>query len=140
MALIRRASLVASVAGTACLEAALIGVPAITFGRMYFDRILIRNGFDPFGTTHREMADILEEAERWKQDPGRDERIEDFMTWMIAQSFPGICSDPISAPMCMEKSNLDAVAAGTIEMMGIIGHGDARTHGASIERQLRKSA
>lgn len=125
--LMQRSSLVISVAGTACMEAAAMGLPAITFGNLFFGPILLRNAFDPFGCTHSEMAALLEEAARFRGSQSQVDRVETFLSWLVAQSFEGLVSDPISHPKCLESENLENVATGTIEFLshslGLIANG-----------------
>ena len=117
MALIRRASLVASVAGTACLEAAILGVPAITFARMLWRPILLRDDFDPFGTSRAEMRALLAEAERMPRDPARARRVEDFVTSLVANSFEASISDPVSDPACLAQDNIGKAAEATLRLL-----------------------
>jgi hypothetical protein len=111
--LIRRARLVVSVAGTACFEAAVMGVPAATLGKLLWEPILVANGLDPYGMHHGDMADFLDRAEEWRSAPDRDREIEDFLTWMIGQSVEGIIGDPSSDPTCMTAENIEKVAVAT---------------------------
>ena len=113
----RGAGLVASVSGTACMEAGVLGVPAVTFGKLFFAPILLRSGFDPFSTSHREMAALIGEAERMRADPDRDRRIEDFLSALIANSFEGMINDPVSDPACMDADNIRRVAEATFTLM-----------------------
>lgn len=121
MALIRRATMVASVSGTACMEAGILGVPAITYAPMFFGALLLRNGFDPFGTTHRAFRELIEEAHRFRRTAKRDQLIEAQLATLVAQGFAGIVSDPINAPDCMSEENLALVADACLVMMRQIG-------------------
>jgi hypothetical protein len=112
-----RAGLVASISGTACLEAGLLGVPAITFAKMYFGDVLLRNGLDPFALDHREMAGILAEAEVARRQPRAEQAAEDYLTWTVAQSFPGLISDPVSLPSVTSSENVRNVADATMKLM-----------------------
>ena len=56
------AALTISISGTASLEAALLGKPAITIAEMYFGKVLLRNGFNPFQVTHDDFAAVVDEA------------------------------------------------------------------------------
>ena len=116
LALIRRARLVVAASGTGCLEAALLGVPAVTFGRLLWSPILLRSGFDPFGMTHLDMAQLLCEAERMRRDPDLDSQIESFMAWLIAQSIEGLVGDPVNDPLCLETGNVDRVARAALTL------------------------
>jgi hypothetical protein len=116
-ALAQRAGVVASVSGTGCLEAAIMGVPAITFAPIVWRPILLRSDVDPFGMTHRDMADLLVEARRLRQDPNQDRRIEDFVTWLVAQSVEGFYADPVSTPEAMTPANIESIAVAKIKLM-----------------------
>ena len=116
LALMRHARLVASASGTGCLEAALLGVPAVTFGRLAWSPILLRSGFDPFGLTHHDMAQLLQEAERTRADPGLDDQLEGFLAWLIAQSFEGVVGDPANDPRCLDADNVEQVASAMLAL------------------------
>jgi hypothetical protein len=117
MPLIRNAGLVASVAGTACFEAAVMGVPAITFGRIYFAPIMVADHVDPFGLDGAKMRDLLARALQLKINPDQRKKIEDFITWLVAQSYEGFISDPISDPNVLAIKNVEALACATIALM-----------------------
>ena len=111
--LIRRARLVVSVAGTACFEAAVMGVPAATLGDLLWKPILVANGLNPYGMHHGDMVELLDRADEWRSAPDRDREIEEFLTWMVGQSVEGIISDPSSDPTCMTAENIEKVAVAT---------------------------
>ena len=117
MALMRRARLVASVAGTACLEAAVLGIPAITFGKIFFSPILLRDGLDPYGLSHADMAALLAEADAWREHPDRDRRIEDFCTWSIAQSVEGVVGGDARENVPNLAANIDRIAAASTRLV-----------------------
>jgi len=110
------AGLTISISGTASLEAGLLGRPAITVAEMYFGRILLRNGFDPFQTTHREFAGIVEEAAAMSAAQ-TDRSIEEYLAWNVAQSFPGLISDPASVPSVIDQGNVNNVADATMTFL-----------------------
>jgi hypothetical protein len=111
--LISRTGLTISISGTACLEAALLGRPAITIAEMYFGRILLRNGFNPFQATRGEFARILDEAVSTAAGQA-DGDIEEYLAWNVAQSFPGLISDPANIPSVIDQSNVNSVADATM--------------------------
>ncbi len=117
MALIRKAAIVASVSGTASMEAGILGVPAITFAPMFFGELLLRNGFDPFNTTHHAFREIIGEAARFRCNTDRERLVEQQLGNLVAQSFLGIVSDPINAPDCTSKENLAHVTDACIAIM-----------------------
>ena len=115
--LIPRAALTASVAGTACMEAGVMGYPAITFGRVFFAPLLVSDGVNPFAMTRAGMSALLERGRCWRDDPQRQARTLDFITGCVAQSGEGRIGDPVSDPTCIEPSNIERVAQLTVELM-----------------------
>ena len=61
--LIKRADLVISTAGTSSLEAAIMGIPAVTAVKMYFHSLMVYPSFDPFAES---VTDLLKDAGDWK--------------------------------------------------------------------------
>jgi hypothetical protein len=114
--LLCRADLTVSISGTACLEAGLLGRPAITIAEMFFDKVLLRNGFDPFNASYADFAAIVDEA-RTTMSPQHDERSEEHLAWTIAQSFPGVISDPSNLPSASTPENVRNVADATVSFM-----------------------
>jgi hypothetical protein len=114
--LIARAGLTVSISGTACLEAGLLGKPAITIAEMYFDRVLLRNGFNPFQASHGDFARVVAEAAAMTGSQA-DSGIEDYLAWNVAQSFPGIISDPANVPSVTHPENVRSVADATIRFL-----------------------
>jgi hypothetical protein len=114
--LMSRAGLTISISGTACLEAGLLGMPAITIAEMYFDEILLRNGFNPFQANHADFAQIVDEAAIMKASP-LDAGIEDYLAWNVAQSFPGFISDPANMPSITSEENVRNVADATMILL-----------------------
>lgn len=108
--LIKGAGLVASATGTACLEAALMGAPAVTFGALVWAPILLRSSFDPFSANVQQMAALLEEGAALRRDPAHAGKCEAFIADMVAQSIEAVVGDPVNSPECMAKKNVDAVA------------------------------
>jgi hypothetical protein len=83
-ALIARADLVVTPAGTVAYEAALLGRPAATLATLYFSRLMAACG-DPITWP---LAQLLDHG---YAEPGidRDSEIVEFLAWLHAQSFPG---------------------------------------------------
>jgi hypothetical protein len=77
---------------------------------MFFGALLLRNGFDPFGANHHAFRELIEEAHHFRRAPNRDQLIEAQLAALVANSFPGIVSDPINAPDCLLENNLALVA------------------------------
>jgi hypothetical protein len=115
-ALLQRAALTASISGTACFEAALLGAPAITIAEMFFGKLLVRNGLDPFHTPRAEFMKVLDEAAAMRGNSDNS-AIEDLLSWIVAQSFPGVISDPANLPSIMKAENVDSVADATLTLM-----------------------
>ena len=113
-ALMRGAKLVASPSSTACYEAAVMGVPAVCFGRIFFGRALLREAFDPYGVGRAEMAGFLSEAQRLRASGELRRRAESFIALAIANSFEGRYGDPTD-PEAMRPDNLEKCAAGVME-------------------------
>jgi hypothetical protein len=123
--LMRSAALVASVSGTSCFEAAVLRIPAITFGRLFFGPILLADGVNPYAMTHHDMARLLAAGSALRNDAAQDDRIERFLAWLIAQSFEGLVSDPLSHPECVAGENVDRIARATMTLLRRT-HGEAR--------------
>lgn len=119
--LLSQAGLTISIAGTASLEAGLLGRPAITIAEMYFGKVLLRNGFNPFQARHSDFARILEEAAAMKvKQPGST--VEEYLTWNVAQSFPGLISDPANIPSITDPENVRNVANATMMLLKQLSH------------------
>lgn len=105
-----------SISGTACFEAGLLGRPAITIAEMYFGRVLLRNGFNPFQASHGDFAAIVDEAAAMTRAQAGS-AIEDYLAWNVAQSFPGMISDPANVPSVIDPENVRNVADATISFL-----------------------
>ncbi|MGB8398413.1 hypothetical protein [Bradyrhizobium sp.] len=110
--LLSRAGLTISISGTACLEAGLLGRPAITIAEMYFGGILLRNGFNPFQATRGDFARIVNDAAG--VTAAQAGGIEEYLAWNVAQSFPGLISDPANVPSVIDQGNVNNVADATM--------------------------
>ena len=110
--LLSRAGLTISISGTACLEAGLLGRPAITIVEMYFGGILLRNGFNPFQATRGDFARIVNDAADMTATQAGG--IEEYLAWNVAQSFPGLISDPANVPSVIDQGNVNNVADATM--------------------------
>jgi hypothetical protein len=130
-ALMRKAELVVCAAGTAAMEAAVMGVPSMTFGKLFFGPILFRNGFDPYALDAEGMRRLLDEARRFRIDPAHPTRVETFMTWLVAQSGSGYVNDPANDPACLAPDNIDLIARLSLEMMTALGERRADVKGAA---------
>ena len=109
--LMRDARLVASAAGTACYEAALMNVPAVCFGRIFFGDGLLRQAFDPFSMDRAGMATFLDEAAKQQASGELGRRAENLVARVLANSFVGRFGDPTDA-MSMSDENLGVYTDG----------------------------
>ena len=55
--------LVVSVAGTSSLEAALKGIPSLTFIKMYFHNLMVVDSFDPYNEKIYKILEVLEDKD-----------------------------------------------------------------------------
>lgn len=104
-ALVMGASLVASVSGTASLEAGLLGIPSITFAPMFFAPVLAQSHCTPASMTRGEMDALLQGSA--PKEP------ELFLANVLANSWDGIVSDFANAPEAATPENLSRVAKAT---------------------------
>jgi hypothetical protein len=118
-ALMRNAELVICASGTAAFEAAVMGIPSVTFGRLFFAPILFRSGFNPYALNAEGMQSLLDDAMRYRSDPDHAMRVEAFVTFLVAQSDTAYVNDPANDPSCLVGDNIDRLAKLTLEMMSI---------------------
>ncbi len=84
-ALVQQAGAVLTVSGTIAYEAGLLGRPAITFARMYFNDLpTVRRCESPTA-----LPELLRELLEGPPPPDADERAVEFLARMYAWSFPG---------------------------------------------------
>ena len=104
-ALLARADLVVSASGTVCLEAGLLGVPAITFAPMFFSPVLAADKVDPYSLSRSELMSLFGRGQVLK----REDRLQ-FLATVHANTFEGRIGDPIHDPACMDHKNIHDVA------------------------------
>jgi len=80
-------SLVVSVAGTASLEAALLGIPAVTSSRMYYHSLMVVDVFDPFAMSLKEILNFAKIKKLSKKT-----NIKKYKS-IVKNAFSGICVD-----------------------------------------------
>jgi hypothetical protein len=114
--LIRGARLVASPAGTACFEAAVMGIPAICFGRTFFGPALLRDGFNPYAVDRATMSRFLEEITTARRNGKLKSLAERFLAHVLANSFKGRCGDPTDVHT-MSAENLNVCASSLFEAL-----------------------
>jgi hypothetical protein len=113
--LMQGAQLVAAVTGTACFEAGVLGIPAITFAPIYFAPALVADHVVPAAMTRAEMDDLLARASCLRHSPELAQRVEQLVASLVANSVEGLAADPVNYPAAIEPSNLEAIADMTIK-------------------------
>lgn len=109
--LMREAWLVVSVAGTACYEAGMLGVPAATMAPLFYSDLLITRNLTPKAESVRSLAAMVE-AYMAIPEAQRRERAVTLIAEVLRRSFPAIVSDPATTPACMAPDNLERLADG----------------------------
>ncbi len=105
---LENSDLVVSISGTASYEAALLGQPATTVAPMFFGPLLVCNGWNPYNSSLEDMSEMLGSK---AQLPCREDKIN-FLSYILAQSFSGIISDPTQSKECMSTENINKVSDG----------------------------
>lgn len=100
--IIRHSELVFTVSGTVAYEAALMGKRAVTLAPTFFNRApnCRQIGLDDLKQA-RDINDIMDDS---------TEAVSDLESFVLSNSFPGIISDPIADPRCMEPDNISDIA------------------------------
>jgi hypothetical protein len=109
--LMREAWLVVSVAGTACYEAGLLGVPAATMAPLFYGDLLITRNLTPKAESVRSLKAMVE-AYTAIPEAERRERAVTLIAEVLRCSFPALVSDPATTPACMDPDNLERLADG----------------------------
>lgn len=105
--LVQQASLVIAATGTVAYEASLLGRPAVTMGPTVFSPIVVSDHFNPF------VDSVGETIERCAgRNLHSDEKIVEFLAWLIANTVPGAVGDALWQPYTMEPAYLDRVVQG----------------------------
>lgn len=105
MALLQRAAAVAVITGTMGWEALLLDKPAITFGRVFYNRhpMIVRAGEVP----KHHWPNLLRSAiAEHRSDP---ELLRRFIACAYKATFPGLTGNPSSLPAIMEPANIVAL-------------------------------
>jgi hypothetical protein len=105
--LIQQASLTVAATGTAAYEASLLGRPGATMGPTVFSPIVVSDHFNPFVDS---LGDTIERCAG--KNPHSDEKIVEFLAWLLAQTVPGAGGDAFWQPYAMDPAYLDRVAQG----------------------------
>lgn len=109
--LMREAWLVLSVAGSACYEAGLLGVPAATMAPLFFSDLMIAPQLILKAESVRSLGQKIETFNAMP-DATRRDRAVTLVADVLRCSFPAIVSDPASNPACMQPENLSRLADG----------------------------
>lgn len=102
--LIAKSKLVATVTGTIAYEAALMKVPAITFAKVFFNRINYCRYVTIDDLVKHGSLSLL--AEELKAQP--DNRLE-FSRYLLKNTFSGYISDFVTDPSVMEDENIEVL-------------------------------
>ncbi len=99
--LIKHAQLVATVSGTIAYEAALMGIPAITFAPCFFNRL---NCCTNVGLEDLDKNNLVQIANSLSQNPNN---VKSFSKYLYTNSFIGNVLDPISDPNVLNEENIE---------------------------------
>ncbi len=100
--IIRRSRAVISVSGTMAYEAVLLGIPSLTFGGVFFNRL---PGCRKIG-----LDDLRAGGLGYLIQPADTEDVIEFSHWLREYSTEGVISDPVSNSACMSSENLERIA------------------------------
>lgn len=107
--LIRRAEVVFTVSGTVAYEAVLLGRPALTMVRMFFSGA---------SSCRSVTVDELRRCASIRDlIPPAHNEAEAMQDYVYRHSFPGLISDPVSNPACMDTRNVEQVAGAIAWLM-----------------------
>lgn len=99
---IQKADLVISNTGTSSLESAMLGVPAVTATKMYFEKLMVVPSFDP---STEYISELLLQAKEWRENLNMAEFRRHLGT-IKKNSFPGNCGDFKIDPNIMSEGNI----------------------------------
>lgn len=110
--LIKKASMVISVTGTSCFEAALLGVPAVTASKMYFSDLMLVDQFNPYKDS---VEDLLLMSRTIDNSPqSRIKKLER----ILCNSFEGNFADSRSYEAVTERENIEKIRFAFEEVVG----------------------
>lgn len=114
--LIERCQLVVTVSGTMAYEAALMKKPAITFAKVFFNRInhCKRVTWEDL-LKYESLVDLVKELQSQI-----DNRLE-FSNYLFKNTFEGYISDSFTDPTVMDEENLDNISIGFIKLINKYG-------------------
>ena len=113
--LIQEAKAVVTITGTIALEAALMGVPALTFAPVFFNRLNACHHLTLSDLSHyNSIADLIDEIHALP-----DNRLT-FTNFLLNHSFIGTFSDPISNQKILERENIFNITVAFAHVLELI--------------------
>ncbi len=107
----KRASIVFTVSGTTAFESAMLGTPAVTFTRMYFGGLSSVYCCEDITQLKSLIFGILK-----NHQPSHEQDIQ-AVAKMLASSFPGYWTDPLSDQSVMSPANLALLSDAFVRMV-----------------------
>lgn len=107
----KRASIVFTVSGTTAFESAMLGTPAVTFTRMYFGGLSSVYCCEDITQLKTLIFSILK-----NHQPSHEQDIQ-AVAKMLASSFPGYWTDPLSDQSVMNPANLAQLTEAFVRMV-----------------------
>jgi len=98
---IAKSSLVISITGTSCYEAAIRGIPSVCAAEVFFKNILFKRSFDPFNNN---VSDLLNEIE--KEYTYSIDQIKSEIARIQSNLFIGNVQDCKTDPSVLDESNI----------------------------------
>lgn len=111
--LIKGSKLVVTPTGTAAFEAGIFGIPSITFTKMFFNQLTKVAYLDSVD----KLLEYIKSMPENKDDYDFGAYDQKIIATMLANSFEGDVSDPVSNPNCMSKENIDQVSKGFLRII-----------------------
>ena len=108
--ILEKCDVVFTVSGTIAYEAGMLGIPAVVFSPMYFDRLSTVHYCAEITRLKRLLSDIR----GTKQNLDDDGRA---MSELIAASFPGRWADPFNYPSVMDDDNIKKLETAFLRMV-----------------------
>ncbi|WP_160286033.1 glycosyltransferase family protein [Pseudomonas knackmussii] len=102
--MVESAQLVITVSGTVAYEAAIKGIPSLTFADTFFNKLGHCRKLTIEDLRNREIPELIDSIKK------SEDNTQEFTHWITRNSFDGIISDPTSNPNCMTKGNIEKVS------------------------------
>lgn len=110
--LIKRANLVVTISGTIAYESALYKVPSIAFADMFFNDITALKHVNPYEI---KLDELLNNGKNLS-----DQQLIDFLSFIFANSFEGIISDPVSDKRSISPENIENLSRGFMKLLSTL--------------------